>query len=131
MNEIFRAYREQVAFFCVYIREAHPEDGWQVPMNVEDDVVFPQPATTDERAAVARACILRLQLEMPTVLDAMDDAVDAAYAALPDRLYVIDAAGAIAYRSEPGPFGFDVDAWERAIAAVVAGSAPAAAPGAP
>lgn len=102
-------------FFCVYIKEAHPEDGWQVPMNVDDDVLFKQPTTMDERTQVAHACVLRLQLDMPTLLDRMDDAVDAAYAALPDRLYVIDANGVVSYRSGPGPFGFDSDEWERAI----------------
>ena len=37
-------------FYCVYIQEAHPDDGWQVPMNVTDDVVFSQPTSDDERA---------------------------------------------------------------------------------
>lgn len=106
-------------FFCVYIREAHPEDGWQVPMNVDDDVLFMQPTTMDQRAEVAQACVLRLQLNMPTLLDSMDDAVDAAYAALPDRLYVLDGAGAVSYKSAPGPFGFDGDAWEQGIRAVL------------
>lgn len=99
----------------MYIREAHPEDEWQVPVNHTDDVVFHQPRTLDERAAVAEACVLRLQLAMPTLLDEMDDAVDRAYAALPERLYVIDAEGTVTHQAGPGPWGFDVDAWERAI----------------
>lgn len=90
-------------------------------MNHDDDVVFMQPTTVDERAGVAQACVLRLQLDMPTLLDGMDNAVDEAYSALPDRLFVIDAAGDVAYRSAPGPFGFDSDAWEQAITEVLTG----------
>lgn len=106
-------------FFCVYIQEAHPEDGWQIPMNVDDDVIFSTPTTVDERADIAQACVLRLRLEMPTLLDGMDDAVDAAYMAVPDRLYVVDGDGTVAYQSEPGPWGFDTDAWEQAIQRVL------------
>ena len=100
---------------CVYIQEAHPEDGWQLSMNHDDEVVFHQPRTVEERAAVAEACVRGLSLAMPTVLDDMQNTVDTAYAALPERLYVVDRAGRIAWRSGPGPFGFDIDGWEAAI----------------
>jgi type I thyroxine 5'-deiodinase len=84
-------------------------------MNVTDDVVFKQPRTEAEREAVAEACVVGLDLGMPMVLDEMSNEVDAAYAALPERLYVVDPEGRIAYRSEPGPWGFNMDDWEKAI----------------
>ena len=87
-------------------------------MNVDDDVVYAQPTSEDERADVAEACVLRLNFEMPMLLDDMTNQVDTAYSALPERLYLLDAEGVIAYRSGPGPFGFDVDAWLAAIEAV-------------
>jgi type I thyroxine 5'-deiodinase len=90
-------------------------DGWQVPNNLKDQVFYHQPTTADERAEVASVCVLRLDLQMPTLLDTMSDEVDALYAAWPERLYLIDPAGVIAYRSDPGPWGFDVPAWEQAI----------------
>lgn len=105
-------------FFCVYIQEAHPVDGWQVPMNLTDDVVFHQPKTEDERAKVAEACILHLNFEMPMLLDDAANQVDEKYKALPERLYTIDAAGIITWRSEMGPWGFDMDAWVEAIEAL-------------
>ena len=40
------------------------------------------------------------------LVDAIDDRVRNAYAAWPDRLYVIDAQGKIAYVGPPGPRGF-------------------------
>ena len=101
----------------VYIQEAHASDGWHVPINERDGVVFAQPTSMDERVEVAQACTLGLDLSIPTLLDEMTNAVDEAYAALPDRLYVVDADGRIAYRSGPGPMGFHSDDFEQAIRA--------------
>ena len=119
MNSIYEQYGEKVEFLCVYIREAHPEDEWQSPANVEKGIVFNQPRSEQERASAAESCVLGLNLKIPMALDDMSNTVDEAYIALPDRLYVIDAEGRIIYRSEQGPFGFDVDAWERAIENIV------------
>jgi hypothetical protein len=94
-------------------------------MNTQQDVVYDQPSEESERADVARACVLHLNFRMPMVLDAMSNEVDTAYSALPERLYVIDPAGAISWRSGPGPWGFDVEGWERAIRKQVEGLEPA------
>ena len=99
----------------MYIQEAHPSDGWQVPQNLEQDIVFNQPKTEEKRIEAAEACALNLNLKLPMALDDMGNTVDKAYAALPDRLYLVDARGVIRYRSEPGPWGFDVNAWEKVI----------------
>ena len=85
-----------------------------------DDVEFAQPKTDDERADVAEACVLRLNFEMPMLLDDMTNQVDEAYSALPERLYLLDGEGTILYRSEQGPWGFDVDAWLAAIETSIA-----------
>ena len=90
-------------------------DGWQVPMNLTDDVVFHQPTTIEERAEVAEACVLRLNLKLPTLLDNIRNEVDEAYSALPERLFLIDSEGKIAWRSGMGPWGFDPDGLETAI----------------
>jgi hypothetical protein len=110
-----------VEIFCVYIQEAHPDDGWQVLMNLDQQIVFNQPEKKSERAAIAQTCAIRLDLEMPVLLDKMSNEVDLAYSALPERLYAIDGEGIITWRSEPGPFGFDVDRWEREIAELAKG----------
>ena len=102
-------------FYCVYIQEAHPDDGWQVLTNLRERIVFNQPKTIDERAAAAEACVLHMQLEMPTLLDGISNEVDSAYSALPERLYVIDPDGRIVWRTGPGPWNFLPDAWEKAI----------------
>lgn len=119
LNQIYERYADKVAFFCIYIQEAHPDDGWQLPVNHDDSVLYDQPKTMDQRATVAQACVLHLGLAMPTLLDDMNNSTDVAYSALPERLYVIDSGGRIVYRSDPGPYGFDVSAWEQSIAVSV------------
>jgi hypothetical protein len=118
LNEVYRNYRDAVDFYCVYIQEAHPDDGWQVASNLEQGVVYKQPSTQNEREELANVCALRLNLEMPMVLDDMDNTVDTLYAALPERLYVLDSQGLVRFRTVVGSPGFDVDAWETAIASV-------------
>ncbi len=102
----------------VYIQEAHTTDGWQVPENEREGVVYEQPVTAEERQAVAEACALRLEISIPTLIDEMTNEVDRAYAALPDRMYLIDAEGRVAYRSGPGPMGFKPQELEAAITAL-------------
>jgi len=65
-------------------------------------------------------CRTKLELEeLPTLVDDVDDAVNAAYAAWPDRLYLVDVDGRIAYHGGRGPFGFAPDELEAAIRALV------------
>ncbi len=119
LEELQRRYGEGVAFFVVYIQEAHTTDGWQMPINEQEGVVYAQPKTAEAREQVAEACVLHLNLSIPTLVDEMTNEVDRAYAALPDRLYLIDAAGRVAYRSGPGPMGFKPQELEAAIQEVI------------
>jgi len=90
----------------VYIREAHPEDGWQMRENIRDGVVFNSPKDQAERAALASQCARDLKLSFPFLMDDMRDSVGKAYAAWPDRIAVVDIDGRIAHYSGPGPGGF-------------------------
>jgi type I thyroxine 5'-deiodinase len=51
-------------------------------------------------------CVTKLGIELPALVDGPDNRVERAYTAWPDRLYVIDRAGVVAYKSAAGPFGF-------------------------
>ena len=58
----------------------------------------------------------KLDLEpIPTLVDGMDNKVNRAYAAGPDRLYLVGRGGKIAYQSARGPWGFKPDELELAI----------------
>ncbi len=95
-----------MAFLAVYIVEAHPSDVWQMESNIKDNVVFASPKTEDERAQVAGACVRKLGIKFPAVLDQFENTTEKAYTGWPDRIYLIDANGRVAYKSKPGPFGF-------------------------
>ena len=90
----------------VYIEEAHTSDLWQLPSNEKQGVVYATPKTDEERAGLATACVRNLKIDLPAVIDGIDNYTERAYTAWPDRLVVIDKYGRIAYKSEPRPFGF-------------------------
>ena len=54
-------------------------------------------------------------MTIPMVVDDIDDRVGEAYSAFPDRLYVIDRDGKVAYKSGRGPFGFIPREMEQAL----------------
>ena len=90
----------------VYIEEAHASDVWQVAVNERNEVVFATPSSIEERAELAAVCIRDLGIEFSAVVDSFDNSVEKAYTAWPDRLYVVEAEGRVAYKSEAGPYGF-------------------------
>ena len=122
---MWERWQDQVTFVVVYIREAHPEEGWVVSMNRDEDILVNDPASNDERVEVAQTCALRMKIRMPVVVDDIDDQIASAYGALPDRLYLIGRDGRVAFQGEPGPFGFKPDALEGAIRELAGGAATA------
>lgn len=106
LEELHERHGDEVAFLIVYIREAHPEDGWVLEENREEAISLVDPVSLEERAAVADACALRLRTRIPILLDDIDDAVASAYGGWPDRLSLISVDGRVAYLSERGPDGF-------------------------
>jgi len=71
------------------------------------------------REQLADVCVTRLGIKLPAVVDRFDDSTETAYSGWPDRLYVIDAGGKIAYKSKPGPFGFKPAEMEAALRALL------------
>jgi type I thyroxine 5'-deiodinase len=104
-----------MVFYAVYIIEAHPTDIWQMRSNITDNVLFANPKTDEERAFVAGACVRKLGIKFPAIIDGIDNRTEVAYTGWPDRLYLIDREGKVVYKSKPGPFGFKPDQLEGAI----------------
>jgi len=98
-----------VAFYVVYIQEAHPSDLWQMDSNVEDNVVFTNPKGYEERVNLAGTCAVKLGIEFTALVDGIENTAEVAYTGWPDRLYVIDRDRRIAHKSQAGPFGFKPD----------------------
>jgi len=88
-------------------------------MNERDGVRINQPRTYGERVKAAGECLKGLKLTIPCLVDDMENVAQKAYAGWPDRLYVIDAAGNVAYRGEPGPRGFKPPEAESALKKLV------------
>ena len=63
----------------VYIREAHPTDGWQVGANQREGVLFEQPTSLAGRSKIAKTMCAKLKIKLPALVDDLDDKVNKAY----------------------------------------------------
>ena len=70
LQDLYAEYSDRVQFLVIYIREAHPTDGWYMGNH---DIRDPQ--TIKERRALAGTCETRLKYGIPTIVDEMDDGV--------------------------------------------------------
>lgn len=116
LHDLYQQYHDRVQFLVIYIREAHPVDGWWLGGGIAGlylkltrskaatDVY--DPTTMEERQVVAGQCETALRYGIRTYVDTLDDAVNRAYAAMPTRLYLIGLDGHVAYAGGLGPFGF-------------------------
>jgi len=90
----------------VYIMEAHPVDAWHDDDNLKEKISVASPKNLLERCTLAETCLTKLSLKIPPLIDDLANSTEIAYTAWPDRLYVLDREGNIAYKSKPGPYGF-------------------------
>jgi hypothetical protein len=75
-----------------------------------------EPIDLNERREVAKTCLGALDMSpMTMVIDGMDDAVSTRWQGFPDRLYLVDGAGKVAYAGGKGPRDFDPNGLEDAI----------------
>ncbi len=115
LNEIYNAYKDKMDFLLIYTREAHPADGWQVQNNLDQNIIFNEPTSDGERTEIAAICQLEMDINMPMLIDGVDNEVEEKYISLPMRLFLIDKDGNLAYVGDRGPRGFDTDSWVGAI----------------
>jgi hypothetical protein len=114
MHELHAKYRDRVGFVTVYVKEAHPEDEWQMDSNEDQGICYMQPTTLAERVTIANDFVAHSKYEIPLYVDGLENRADELYAAWPERLYVIDESGRIAYKGGMGPFGYEpgeVEEW--------------------
>lgn len=78
-------------------------------------MLFKSPTTDAERADTAEACVVKLAVKLPALLDGLENHVERLYSGWPDRLYLVGTDGKIRYKSAPGPFGFSTDELEAAL----------------
>lgn len=119
VREAFARYGKQANFLMVYVREAHPRDGWHSE-TWEEPFLIEQPVEKAEREAIARTCQQHVEYDFPFLVDEMDDPVGSLYSGMPSRLYVLDTDGKIIFKSARGPHGFKPAQMEQALAAWLA-----------
>ena len=127
IQQLYGQYHEDVQFLSIYIREAHPIDGWWLGRRLTKTIIkkiFPypkvsmehyDPKTIEERRAVAGECQTALQYGIRTYVDEMDDYVNNTYAAWPTRLYLIGIDGKVVYAGGLGPYDFKPSKLKAAI----------------
>lgn len=82
--------------------------------NVKEGVCYPQPTTLEDRVRIANDFVKRFHYDIPLVVDPIENPANKAYAGWPERFYIVDEQGTIAYKGKPGPFGYhpeEVEAW--------------------
>ena len=89
--------------------------------NRKDKFVFNQPQSMEERRTLARLLPERLKYRIRVALDPIEGPAEKAYAAWPERIYVIGKGGRIEYKAEPGPFGFKPDEAEASLKRLLGG----------
>ena len=120
---MYDSYRDRVAFYAVYIQEAHPSDIWQMTSNLRDGVIFRDPRSDAERTGVAESCVRKLGIKFPALVDGIENTVEREYTGWPDRMYLIARDGRVAYKSAPGPYGFKPQQVEKTLQRLVTPSA--------
>jgi hypothetical protein len=112
---MYARYRDRVEFYAVYIREAHPTDGWSMESNDRVGVKVAQHKSAKDRIDAAALCSSALAMSIPMLVDTIDDSANRAYSGFPDRLYLIDRDGKVAYKGGRGPFGYKTRELEQTL----------------
>jgi hypothetical protein len=74
LSQLYDEYRDEVEFLFVYCREAHPIDGVRPGFRT----LIEDPVTNAERMKVARQFVGDFELEIPVLLDEVNDEVGTA-----------------------------------------------------
>ncbi|MDX1966277.1 MAG: deiodinase family protein [Planctomycetaceae bacterium] len=116
LEVLYQHYKNEVEFLRVYVREAHPSDDQNVSStNAAAGILIQQPKTLEERCSVADRFTSEMKIQTPMVVDGIDNEVGRTYGGWPDRLYVIDRGGKVAFQGGPGPFAFNPREMEQAL----------------
>ena len=120
IEKLFQEYKDVCDFVTVYISEAHPKEGWTLghSQNAELGAKWDvsQPKSTEQRMEVAREWVAHLRelgVTHPYHVDTITNQARFDFAALPERLYVVEG-GVVQFRGSKGPWGYhpeEVQAW--------------------
>lgn len=90
----------------MYITEAHAADEWPVGPSIS---FCTQPKETSERCVLARKFVEKTKLDMPIVVDTLENQFESAFAAWPLRFFVVKD-GKVVFKAQPNldDYAYDV-----------------------
>jgi Iodothyronine deiodinase len=115
IDKLVDRYGDKVEILGVYGREAHPIHGEVHPANTAAGINVPQATTWEQRRGAAQTFCDSMKLRYPVLVDEIDDRVARVYSGFPDRFYIIDRNGKVAYKSGRGPRSFKTDQLEQSL----------------
>ena len=112
---MFKTHNGTVDFKIVYIRDTHPTLGFRAPTNDRRGIAKElEPKDLADREKWACEDRKKMKCTIPVVMDSFDDKALTAYDAFPQRVYVLDKSGKVAYSSS-GLVGFDLENVNKAV----------------
>ena len=102
---MYQDYKNVAEFRMVYINEAHAADG-RNPVKYAKEKGITEHDDYAERCVTAQMLIDDETLTIPCLIDRMDNKVNKAYSAWPDRIFLVRTDGKLAVAADRGPWGF-------------------------
>ena len=108
---VMEKVHEQADFVFIYILEAHPAEKKHFDYSNKAIHKIYSHKTLEERIQAAEILNEKLGEECTLLVDGLDNAADSAYAAKPDRIYIVKN-GKIEFIGAPGPLSINPEALE-------------------
>ena len=105
MKALYETYKDLVEFRIVYINEAHAADSDR-PVEYAEEKGIKEHTNYKDRCYTADMMMAEEKVTIPCVIDNMDNKVNLAYNAHPDRLFLVRKDGRLAVAAGRGPKGF-------------------------
>ncbi|MEZ6096415.1 MAG: deiodinase-like protein, partial [Pirellulaceae bacterium] len=102
---MYQTYKDLVEFRLIYIQEAHAADGRR-PVDYAEEKNILEHKSYDDRCVTADMLYDEKRLTIPCLIDDMENTVNEAYQAHPDRIFLVRTDGKLAVAAAKGPFGF-------------------------
>uniref|UniRef100_A0A8B9TPB2 Iodothyronine deiodinase n=1 Tax=Anas platyrhynchos TaxID=8839 RepID=A0A8B9TPB2_ANAPL len=99
-NKLVKDFSSIADFLIIYIEEAHAADGWAFKNNI----IINNHRSLEDRKIAAQLLQKNNPL-CPVVLDTMENLSSSKYAALPERLYLLQE-GKVIYKGGVGPWNY-------------------------
>ena len=106
MEDMYQQYKDIVDFRLIYIKEAHASDSRR-PVKYAKEKGITEHDDYKERCVTAELFFQEQSLTIPCLVDHMDDSVNSAFKAWPDRVFVVRKDGRLAVAASRGPWGFE------------------------